>query len=443
MFKCGFYEKEISPPLGSDVPGYLVERYAETIRDRLYVKALALEKDDNCIILIVIDGICTPIEVYNAVNSKIPKYLPITTDKILVCATHTHTGGPLSRGSGPIDEFRTPDENYIHTVAQAAADCGILAYHNLKPAKARFAKCDTEGLTFCRDYYMKNGDIRTNPGRLNPDIVKPFAKADTEFSIAFFLDENDNPIGSLSNFAMHHDSKAGCEISSDYSGILAQELKKEFGPDFVSILMSGACGNLNHVNTQVFCAKGPSTRYIEVGKELAKAALGMYNTADSLNVDGIDAVKDYVPLTRRNLPEGFIKEIQDIYKNVELDFSQVDISKTDTVMYKRARATAYMNFENSPKKALACVQALKIGDLMVYAFPGEIYTQFGLDIKEKSSSKYQMIATVANSGINCYVPTPDAFGTTIYSVQIPSATYEPESGDLMANALLALGEKLK
>ena len=79
---------------------------------------------------------------------------------------------------------------------------------------------------------------------------------------------------------------------------------------------------------------------------------------------------------------------------------------------------------------------------MVYAFPGEIYTQFGMNVKEKSPSKLSMIATVANCGINCYVPTPDAFGTTIYSVQIPSSTYEIESGDLMSDALIELGKKL-
>ncbi len=442
MFRCGFYEKEITPPLGSDIPGYFAPRYAETVRDRLYVKALAAETDGNTVILIVIDGICTPIEVYNTVNSKISKYLPITSDQILVCATHIHTGGPLSRGSGPIDEFRTPDENYIHMVAQAAADCGILAYHNLKPATARFAKTDTEGLTFCRDYIMKNGEVRTNPGRLNPDIVRPFAKADTEFPIVFFFDENEKPIGSLSNFAVHHDCKAGSEISSDFSGALARNLKDALGNYFVSILMSGCCGNLNHVNTNVFCAKGPSTRYLEIGKELSEKALAMLKTACPMDVESVAARKDYVPLVRRSLPEGFIEEVQNIYQNVELDLSQVDISKTDTIMYKRARATAYMNFENSAKKVMACVQALRIGELMVYAFPGEIYAQYGMDIKEKSPAKYNMVATVANCGINCYVPTLDAFGTKIYSVQIPSATYEPESGNLMVNALLALGENI-
>lgn len=444
MFKCGFYEKEITPPLGSDVPGYFMKRFAKTVADRLYVKALAVEKDGESAILIVIDGICTPIEVYNKVNSKIPKFLPdITTDKILVCATHIHTGGPLSRGSGALDEFRTPDENYIHMVAEAAADCGILAYQKLKPATARFAKRTVEGLTFCRDYYMKDGSIRTNPGRLNPDIDRPFAKADEEFPITFFIDEDGKPIGSLSNFALHHDCKAGEAISSDFSGALARNLKAEFGNDFVSVLMSGACGNLNHVDTKVFMKKGvPSTRYLEIGRALADAAIDMYKTAEPLNVDKVGSLKDYVQLTRRNLPEGFMEEIQEIYKNVELDFSQIDVSKTDTLMYKRARSTAYINFENTAKKALACVQAIRIGDLMVYAFPGEIYTQFGMNVKEKSPSKLSMIATVANCGINCYVPTPDAFGTTIYSVQIPSSTYEIESGDLMSDALIELGKKL-
>ena len=42
MLQCGFYEKEITPPLGSDIPGYFMKRPSTGVLDRLYAKAFAV-----------------------------------------------------------------------------------------------------------------------------------------------------------------------------------------------------------------------------------------------------------------------------------------------------------------------------------------------------------------------------------------------------------------
>ena len=43
MLKCGFYETDITPALGGDMPGYFTCRHTTTIRDTLYAKAFAVQ----------------------------------------------------------------------------------------------------------------------------------------------------------------------------------------------------------------------------------------------------------------------------------------------------------------------------------------------------------------------------------------------------------------
>ena len=38
--RCAFYEKEITPPLGGDIPGYYINRFTEDVADELYVRAV-------------------------------------------------------------------------------------------------------------------------------------------------------------------------------------------------------------------------------------------------------------------------------------------------------------------------------------------------------------------------------------------------------------------
>ena len=43
--RCAFYEKEITPPLGGDIPGYYINRFTEDVADELYVRAVVFAPD--------------------------------------------------------------------------------------------------------------------------------------------------------------------------------------------------------------------------------------------------------------------------------------------------------------------------------------------------------------------------------------------------------------
>jgi phosphoribosylamine-glycine ligase len=43
--RCAFYEKEVTPPLGGDIPGYYVHRLTEDVVDRLMTRAVVFAPD--------------------------------------------------------------------------------------------------------------------------------------------------------------------------------------------------------------------------------------------------------------------------------------------------------------------------------------------------------------------------------------------------------------
>ena len=54
MFKCGFYEREITPPLGCHLSGYGNIRPATDVKDRLMARACVISDGSETVALIAI-----------------------------------------------------------------------------------------------------------------------------------------------------------------------------------------------------------------------------------------------------------------------------------------------------------------------------------------------------------------------------------------------------
>ena len=79
-----------------------------------------------------------PQSVHDIAVKRIEKATGIPSERILIHATHTHTGGPCEDGEG--NEFFVPDLSYTAFVGKMAGDCGILACQRLQEATAKANK---------------------------------------------------------------------------------------------------------------------------------------------------------------------------------------------------------------------------------------------------------------------------------------------------------------
>ena len=80
---------------------------------------------------------------------------------------------------------------------------------------------------------------------------------------------------------------------------MAKELKKHFGIDYISLMLSGCSGNLNHFD---FFAKDwtrgatKTPRYVQMGKVMAETVIKLFDKAKPMSLDVLSAEKEIMML---------------------------------------------------------------------------------------------------------------------------------------------------
>ena len=91
-FKVGYSRVNANPPLGYEIAGYYIKRYAKGYLDDITVGTLLLQYGDTNIAMISVD-VCGLNEDFGIdVSSMIEKETNIPKENVFLSATHTHTG---------------------------------------------------------------------------------------------------------------------------------------------------------------------------------------------------------------------------------------------------------------------------------------------------------------------------------------------------------------
>ena len=149
--KCAFYEKEITPPLGCNLPGYFNVRNASDVKDRLYAKALVVSDGNEKIAIIEIDACFLSIEERERIVNRIMQYTDIKADNICYGANHSHTG--IANADDDLDEVCIDSsKGYRDFFERVVADCVILADKRLQDTEVSFGIGSVDNIAFCRNY---------------------------------------------------------------------------------------------------------------------------------------------------------------------------------------------------------------------------------------------------------------------------------------------------
>lgn len=424
MLKCGFSEVDITPWLGLNIPGYLNLRAATGIKDNLYAKAMVIGNENSITGLVSIDALDLELNDVERIRKRVHQITDIAEDSIMVCSTHTHTGGPV------VNSFVTKrNEEYINHLVNKAADAVIIAYNKMKPARIGTGRGFVDDISFNRRYIMKDGSVKTNPGRLNPMVDRPAGPIDPDVAVIRVEDMEGSIIGAVVNFACHLDVVGGNEYSADYAGELSRLLKSVYGQKFVSLFLNGLSGNINHIdiNSNIdYRAKSPS-HYKKMGRILAGETIKVLTNIDCRDNMLINPKKETLSIPLRKLSE------EDLIK-AQHEVDANNISKIDKVF-----ANEILEFsKNKTDSADVEVQVLRIGNTTITGFPGDVFVEFGLHIKKESPFKYNLLSSHTN-GRNGYIPTKEAFAQGGYEVKTTrSNKLTQEAGETITETALKI-----
>ncbi len=425
MLKCGIYEANITPELGMEMPGYFRIRRATGIKEELFAEVVYFENDGAKAVIISLDVLNFSVEHCDRARVEIAKRLDMSGDNILICATHIHTGGPIYAS----DNAAQYDEKDISFVIGRIADASVLASHRAKNVTLSFASCHEDKLAYYRNYVYEDGSFRTDS---REGAVRPYGDIDPEVGVLRIDSEDGTPYGVIVNYACHCDCVDGNEYSSDYPGEMKATLRKLYGENFMPVFINGFCGNINHCDTEGFY-KEVKWHYKRMGRMLAAdVARTMELAVERFEDTTIASAFEVMEIDSRVPDAELVRWADEIATNDNVP--QVDKRYAEGI--KRCEARGVI-------KQKCPVQVIRVGELVFFGMPGEIYVEFGRMLKERSPFKYNMPSNLANGALG-YIPIRELFAPMIYESKIGlSNNLIPDGGYLMVDRLIELACGIK
>lgn len=423
--RAAFYESDITPPLGGYMTGYYRERRAEDVYEKLFAKALVVEDNGNIAAIVAIDACLMTDEIHDVVTKRIYEYTGIKPECVSVSATHTHKGIPIT-DSPAINCFA--DKAYVDVCYRLVADAVILAYKRLgdEEVEISYGSDIVTGLAFNRDSVLIDGTHETAIPRNCDEVLRPLGEVDESFNIVTFS-KGGKKIGAIVNYSLHLDtSLPNMAYCGDYAAIISEILKEEYGYDFVSLFVTGACGNVNHINHDINI---PLLNHRQIGAILGKEAIRIIGNSEPVK-GGVSVCKELVTIEKRQPNDEAFKK-----------FFHRKTGEVNKVMM-----SAYLYYLNSNKEIHKdfYIQAIKIGDVAFSILPGEIYTTIGLAIKRKSPYSKTIIIELANTATG-YIPNKEVFGENCWlyeSLLCEGSCLVPEASEIIKEKALELLNKI-
>jgi neutral ceramidase len=425
----------INPPLGIGLAGYYHERGNEGVLDDIFAKAAVLDDGQTRAAIVVCDLISMPKWIVIEARQIIEAQTGIPGAQVIIAATHTHTAPVLFRESSrdETDGGATPaSKAYSRTLPKLIAESVAAANEKRQPVRVSVAKENEVRLANNRRYWMRDGSVGWNPGKLNPQIVRPAGPIDPEVGVFYAetVAAKPAPVLTFVNYAMHPDTTGGTRISADYPGALARALALYQGPGMLTLFANGTCGNINHIDIHSPGAQSSPQEAARLGTILAAAVFKAYPRLQALTNTGPLRVRSET--VKLPLPPFTPQQLE----QARLDASTAKDNTRDGFM-KLVRAhrildTAARN--GKPQEVEMQVIALG-GDAAWVAWPGEIFVELGLSVKAGSPFAHTYNVELANGAIG-YIPNRPAYSEGNYEVE--SARVAEGSGEMLVTSALRI-----
>ncbi len=425
----------INPPPGLGLAGYYHERGNEGVLDDIFAKAIVLDDGSARAAIIVCDLISMPKWIVVEARKLIETRTDIPGTSVLIAATHTHTAPVLYREwsrDEADDSGKSASKEYSRTLPGRIADVVADAHDKRQPVRVAAAKEYETQLAHNRRYWMRDGSVGWNPGKLNPHIVRPAGPIDPEVGV-FFAETTapkPTPVLTFVNYAMHPDTTGGTRVSADYPGALSRALALYKGPDMLTLFANGTCGNINHTDVRWGGAQSSPQEAARLGTVLAAAVFKAYPRLPPLtNASPLRVRSEIVKLP---LPS---------YTPAQLEAARLDVrtakDNTRDGFMKLVRAHRVLDVaarQGQPQEVE--MQVIALGrDVAWVAWPGEIFVELGLSVKAGSPFPHTYNIELANGAIG-YIPNQSAYPEGNYEVE--SARVAGGSGEMLVTSALRM-----
>jgi hypothetical protein len=407
---AGTGRSEITPPFGLEMCGYgpHLKRKCFEVRDPLFARALLLSDGQERALILTCDLIGLDEPICQAARKAISAEMGISPERIFIACSHTHSG-PATMFTIAWGELDNP---YINSLPGALLAAAKRADSGLREARIGFRRQRVEGV---------------GRNRVLPEI----GLLDPAAQLMRVDDLSGKPIAVVFNFGAHPVVRYPFtwRLSADWPGVCAREIARAFdGAEALFLLGPGGNINGHYVD---FARDDVERRHSECDARVEETGLSLFRQIepairelkceDRLEIRSLskrvvlpqewhdpEDLKRYIEANRKLLEETGIKEgrdLRDIQTNEPPEHAKWRGLRfnVDWAAYRLKLIEA-----KTPCFRSVPVQALKLGSAAFVAWPGEIYVDLGIEVRQRSPIRMTFVASMAGGSIG-YVATPAAY----------------------------------
>jgi neutral ceramidase len=429
--RAGAATVDITPQGSVFLYGYPhVRRYSTGVHDALECTALYLRNDVGQALFLANDLIWVTKLLATEIRGRIRASTGVPEEAIMLTATHTHSGPIMSvHLSNSADQILPKaDPAYLALFADRVVAAAVAAVRAAEPAEIGLALARAE----------EAGTNRHDPaGPTDPEVPVLVARSlTTAKPLACVVVYGMHPT------VLHEDSTL---ISADFPYFTRRFLQQHAFSSPCSVLyLNGAAGNQSprHLTRANNFAEAQ-----RLGENLGRSLARVVPTIAFRREASIRVCRRDVEVEPRRFPspgeaEQALQRAKTRHECLRNEGAPRQLVRTaecdlfgaeETV--ELARAARDGRLESAIHSSCpAEIQVIAIGPWRFVAWPGEIFVEYGLELKRRAPNTF--LVTLANGELQGYIVTEEAASRGVYEAS--NAVFAPVNGTRFVEATLAL-----
>ena len=395
--QAGAAKKVISPK----IPCLRWEgRHLTGISRDLYARILVLNHHGQQLALILCDLLGISGQLVGRIRERIERLTGIPPDAVMIACTHTHSS-PDTIGAG------YEDPQYIEFLVEAVSDGVCQACAQLQPARLGWGRVPIRGLAHSRRKKLVDGKVFTtrygvpSTWRIRPELIAGEGQIDPDLTVIRVESLDGQVLAAVSNFGCHASvALMSSMVSGDFPGEAMALIENALGDPVVALCTNGAAGDVDPTLEMPYWGPRNDAMARHLGTIFGAQVLECLERVEVEDRTVLCAAREPITLDVR-------KEWFHLLEN-DPDRMQQEFSRgwnlgpvVNQILRERVIHTE--------------VQAFLLNNLTLAAFPGEIFAETGLQLKDAVQNRAVAILELSNDNIG-YIPPLQAFAEGGYEV---------------------------
>jgi neutral ceramidase len=385
----------------------------------LYARILYLSHNGQQMVLIVCDLLGISRELVCSIRSRVNEFTGIRPETIQIACTHAHST-PDTIGAG------YEDAGYLETLVEIIAEGVRAAFLQHQNARLGWGRVPIRGLAQSRRKKLIDGKVFTtrygvpSTWRVHPELIAGEGEIDPDLTVIRIEDLDGRVLAAVSNFGCHASvALMSTQVSGDFPGEAMHILENVFNGTGIAFLTNGAAGDVDPTLEMPYWGPRTDAMSKHLGTLFAAQVLECLERIEVKEITLLGSIQQPITLQVR---ESWFQLLEHETDRMQQEFAQgwKLSSSVQRILQERVIQTE--------------IQVLKLGDIFLVGFPGEIFAETGLKLKASVPGRAVIALELTNDDIG-YIPPQHTFTEGGYEVaQNLWGRAEPAAADLLLKA---------